>query len=592
MKGRPIKNNFAITMHSRPSSFTEYDKSNFVGKRGKDLIKGVSAYCQQTSLHGWQYLDSEKGFLQKIFWFAIVLMVLSISIFFVVNHTQTYLTSTTMTYIQSTTQSLNDIQFPSLFICNVNLVTKTFLRNLGVADDVAAANLLFKEFLYGTKTKHSTEDQAILDKMLDRMKQVYNWNIHTRFFRISSQNCSDMIIRAIWKNKYAKTFFNAYKTSTDFGACCMIVPYYDLEGADVSDSVEPGEKWHSIPRGLTRNGVLHGLKVMVDVENYDYAYYPNGGKGFRVGIEDCRDKPVINQNGIYVSPGSESLIAITPTISNTSQQAMERFSPKDRNCYADDEFRFKYLKYEDGFRYSMVNCLYETAMQQIIKKCACIPTFTSFKIKGLDELDVCRGLELNCAENIMHNLGNENMELNKAMNIHNELKTCRGTCEYQAQNIISTSTNYPNYQTFRGRKDFCLVLTKVIKICKDPVKKLSLEKRYEGDMTCNQIISLAEGNKTICKTETSIPDQIILKENPFKVFEFLNRYTANNIAILKIYLKDPYYTLIMKDEQMSTISWIGNMGGLLGLFMGLSFVSLFEILYHCVGAFVKCFKAQ
>ena len=97
MKGRPIKNNFAMTIHSRPSSFTEYDKSDVVGKRGKDFLKGVSAYCQQTSLHGWQYLDSEKGFLQKIFWFAIVLMVLSISIFFVVNHTQTYLTSTTMT---------------------------------------------------------------------------------------------------------------------------------------------------------------------------------------------------------------------------------------------------------------------------------------------------------------------------------------------------------------------------------------------------------------------------------------------------------------------------------------------------------------
>ena len=29
------------------------------------------------------------------------------------------------------TESLNDVLFPSLFICNVNLVTKLFLRNLG-----------------------------------------------------------------------------------------------------------------------------------------------------------------------------------------------------------------------------------------------------------------------------------------------------------------------------------------------------------------------------------------------------------------------------------------------------------------------------
>jgi hypothetical protein len=57
------------------------------------------------------------------------------------------------------------------------------------------------------------------------------------------------------------------------------------------------------------------------------------------------------------------------------------------------------------------------------------------------------------------------------------------------------------------------------------------------------------------------------------------------LAVLYIFIKDPYYTLIKKDVSMTTISFIGNAGGLVGLCMGLSFVSNFEVFYHCFNFF-------
>ena len=39
----------------------------------KIFMHGFSTYCQQTSLHGWQYIDSENGPSRKIVWFLIVL---------------------------------------------------------------------------------------------------------------------------------------------------------------------------------------------------------------------------------------------------------------------------------------------------------------------------------------------------------------------------------------------------------------------------------------------------------------------------------------------------------------------------------------
>ena len=56
--------------------------------------------------------------------------------------------------------------------------------------------------------------------------------------------------------------------------------------------------------GITRNGIKNGLKLILDVENYDYAYFPRGAKGFRAVVGDSRDKAVINQNGFYIAAGN------------------------------------------------------------------------------------------------------------------------------------------------------------------------------------------------------------------------------------------------------------------------------------------------
>ena len=58
----------------------------------------------------------------------------------------------------------------------------------------------------------------------------------------------------------------------------------------------------------------------------------------------------------------------------------------------------------------------------------------------------------------------------------------------------------------------------------------------------------------------------------------LNR---ENLAIINIFIKESYTKRFRKTEKMSRISYIASSGGLLGLCMGFSFVSLAEIAYHC-----------
>jgi hypothetical protein len=76
-----------------------------------------------------------------------------------------------------------------------------------------------------------------------------------------------------------------------------------------------------------------------------------------------------------------TLASLAPVIVNTSESVIKRFSPLQRDCYHDNEFVMKVLDWEDGFRYSMTNCLYASRLEHIIKNCSCVPNYFS-KLKG------------------------------------------------------------------------------------------------------------------------------------------------------------------------------------------------------------------
>jgi len=99
---------------------------------------------------------------------------------------------------------------------------------------------------------------------------------------------------------------------TDYGACCLIVPYLNLINNETkyTNPDDLSNMWyHKIPTGA-KNGLQNGLKLVMDVENFDYAYFPRGAKGFRVALTNALDQAVINQDGFYISPGWYWFISI------------------------------------------------------------------------------------------------------------------------------------------------------------------------------------------------------------------------------------------------------------------------------------------
>ena len=83
-------------------------------------------------------------------------------------------------------------------------------------------------------------------------------------------------------------------------------------------------------------------------------------------------------------------------------------------------------------------------------------------------------------------------------------------------------------------------------------------------------------------------DNILPSTDVKNLEEDIFTYAKKNLAVVNVYIKDPVVTRIMRDQKSPIIAFVANTGGLLGLCMGFSLVSLFEIFYHLLGIDYRC----
>ena len=147
-------------------------------------------------------------------------------------------------------------------------------------------------------------------------------------------------------------------------------------------------------------GENNGLQITLDTESYDYVEYTRGGVGFSLSVVHPLDEPIMEQSGINIQPGTATKLGVSSTLIRTTEEAIKRFKPYERNCWVESEIGFHYIPYDMFFQYSMSNCLFEAAMQEAHKTCDCIPSFIK------ESTNPCFGKELKCYYNIIKKLGN------------------------------------------------------------------------------------------------------------------------------------------------------------------------------------------
>ena len=337
-------------------------------------MKVFNDFVSNTSMHGWSFFGSPTGSrVQRLFWFLILITAFGCSGFLLTHSIITFLTSYTIINIKDRTNSLEEIYFPSLVICNINPLKKSFIYWLheelvksGKAD--ASISEIFDVVgnLYFSSENADNESQEKYDRILDnileseffeeKFKEFMGEKINGSDFNITPKTNTPFIYNRVedaaedlgeynevTKKNYHKNFLRELAGQwkqgqmipylkwdgmdpddqlnkpggiyleigypTSFGLCNFITPYYRHMPLD-SDNMTLEE----LPKGAL-NGENNGLSVLVDAETFDYG---NGfadvgeraGVGFKVAVLHHLDTAVMESNGMQVNVGNVMYIDI------------------------------------------------------------------------------------------------------------------------------------------------------------------------------------------------------------------------------------------------------------------------------------------
>ena len=332
-------------------------------------MKVFDDFVSNTSLHGWGFFGAHNtSSAQKIFWAFVLLSSFLLSGLLIKENTMLFINSFTIINLEDRSADLSDAFFPSLVICNINPLRKSFiywvhdsLQEVG-RTDVSIADL-FDVFgnqyfsIKGNSSSYEKENELMdfilnsnffeekfkvfMDEKLNgnysnvahRSNKIFGYSrledvedlgeytsetrktYHENFLPdLASQwKIGEMVSLIRWdgmdpdeEDSYGGVFLEVgYATS--FGLCNFITPYYRNMPAD-SDQITL--KYLS-KGGL--NGENNGLSLLLDAEAYDYG---NGfsdvgeraGVGFKLAVVHHLDAAVVESNGMQINVGEISSV--------------------------------------------------------------------------------------------------------------------------------------------------------------------------------------------------------------------------------------------------------------------------------------------
>ena len=203
-----------------------------------------------------------------------------------------------------------------------------------------------------------------------------------------------------------------------------------------------------------------------------------------------------------IDSGKVTQINLNPQLMYTSDEAISKFDPVDRNCYADGEANLTYLPYHLGFRYEMNNCLIDQAIRDIIWNCRCIPVYglgaldpggKSIYDAGYYDMPRCQGAKLHCANARSKSMGpmgpiaaEDNIFVPEALKnpdvIGNISKPraikCLPACRNQFNKFDMSHAKFPQFDIFFYQKLFCDVASHIwLMTCQDEDRAYFLRKK-------------------------------------------------------------------------------------------------------------------
>ncbi len=290
-------------------------------------------YIQSTTIHGIVHVFIGKSYIRRGFWFVIMLAAASACIYNCADRIKFFISSPTATSI--TLQRKQEIDFPAVTICNLNMLRKEYLEKYNLDDLVR--NIFLDDI----------SDPRVQDICIDKLNNITDLpNItYQRLMEDGRDNLQSFIIACQYLGRECE-WSSFAPTLTRLGVCYTFNSGYG-----------------DIPKLKTSGtGSRLGLRLIINVSQDQYVASTNHDAGVKIAIHHQSEPPQPDDLGIGIPTGRNAFIGVKH--SNIIDETK-------RNCVpTGDVSKFNFLRGE--FNYSFSACSTDCFYTHIAHACGCV----------------------------------------------------------------------------------------------------------------------------------------------------------------------------------------------------------------------------
>ncbi|KAK2581874.1 hypothetical protein KPH14_002336 [Odynerus spinipes] len=334
-------------------------------------------FCLATGLHGYKYIaQSQRSRIERVIWAIILFASFCCAIVLMKIAWDYYASHPTMTVIETTHRGIWNYPFPAVTVCNINRISLKLTRNL--VETLNHPSNISKEFL--------VQEFRLLVELLDpdvfghdvtenltRLQDILDENKLTipEVIEKVSQNCSDLIRSCKWNDDLFECDKFFNKSFTRDGLCCS---FNYVSPYDIENS------FNTKPRRIPACGYQTGLTITVNPDPEDYLATILGSFGVKVLVHYPYDYPDHNADDKLIDLNKQAFLSVSPEETYATLDVKDLTIPT-RNCVFSDEgdkiLNKEHMAYRrlTSERYSYVNCMAECRASTIKRKCNCIPYY-------------------------------------------------------------------------------------------------------------------------------------------------------------------------------------------------------------------------
>ena len=403
----------------------------------------------------------------------------------------------------------------------------------------------------------------------------------------NAQHKTGMIKSCSWKGVRMPCSKLFRASPTDRGMCCsfnvdaankmfksskyqkMINTMQKKDNLMALDRLETSSDMSSVKEKFRPEvGASNGLTLMLDA----HSNLLSGGsisddfRGFIAAVNDKNQFPSTSDQSVLIRPGHSNSVAIQVTKFSASP-AIKKYPAIKRSCYFEDEIQ---LLAHNNYSYS--KCMLECKIQKVLivlnetQKNTCVPWFLPVITA---RHPICDPWKAKDFQNKMKLVGND------------ECKNCLPDCEGIEIRASRSADPFGPCDEKSVGSFLCLMETDQFKGFPDPPKwgRTVLEEYKLRGTIPHYILNEVKTNR---RSNVFRQDEAPESKEVLSTIENSNQgYDAydKDIAMVTFFFESSNAMEFFRQPKTSLIEFISQFGGLLGLCMGFSFISVVELIY-------------